>query len=274
MSKGMRRGRAPDGVLAVLDIGTSKVTCVIAARETGSGRATGSGSAGHAPFDVTRDSSRASPLPVRVLGVGHHRSGGIKAGVVVDLTEAETCVREAIDRAERTAGLQVEQVVLSVACGRLKSLNFRASAKLGPHPLNETDIARVMAAGQSYAEREGRRLVHLNRVGWRLDGQGNIREPRGMRGSLIEADLHAITADETPLRNLLVAVDHAYVKTAGVVAAPFAAGLSVTSEEERHYGVTVVDMGAGLTTVSHFGEGHLLNAEMISITRGQPSGQS
>ena len=194
---------------------------------------------------------------------------GIKAGVVVDLTEAETCIREAIARAEHMAGVHVEQVILGVSCGRLNSLNFRANAPLGDHPVNDADIARVMAAGQSFAERDGRRLVHLNRIGWRIDGQGNIHEPRGMRAKLIEADLHAVTADEAPLRNLLVAVEHAHMKAAGIVAAPFASGLAVTSEDERRYGVTVVDMGAGVTTLSYFGEGHLLNTDAIALGGGQ-----
>ena len=256
MTLPIRRGRARNDVLAVLDVGTSKVTCIVAARSI-------------------EEAERAQPgrgtggLPVRILGVGHCRSVGIKAGVVVDLTEAETCIREAISRAERAAGFHVEQVVLSVSCGRLQSLNFRANAPMGDRPVDDSDIARVMAAGQSFAERDGRRLVHLNRIGWRIDGQGTIHDPRGMRARLLEADLHAVTADEAPLRNLLVAVEHAYMKAAGIVAAPFASGLAVTSEDERRYGVTVVDMGAGVTTLAYFGEGHLLNTEAIAIGGGQ-----
>lgn len=256
MTTSIRRGRAPHDVLAVLDVGTSKVTCIVAAR-------------GLEPATAPRPAQGLPGLAVRVLGVGQHRSMGIKAGVVVDLTEAETCIREAIARAERMAGLHVEQVILGVSCGRLNSLNFRANAPLGDHPINDADIARVMAAGQSFAERDGRRLVHLNRIGWRVDGQGNIHEPRGMRAKLIEADLHAVAADEAPLRNLLVAVEHAHMKAAGIVAAPFASGISVTSEDERRYGVTVIDMGAGVTTLSYFGEGHLLNTDAIAIGGGQ-----
>jgi cell division protein FtsA len=256
MTTSIRRGRAPHDVLAVLDVGTSKATCIVAAR-------------GLEPAASAQPAQEQVGLPVRVLGVGQHRSMGIKAGVVVDLLEAETCIREAIARAERMAGCHVEQVILAVSCGRLASLNFRANASLGDHPVNDADIARVMAAGQSFAERDGRRLVHLNRIGWRLDGQANIHDPRGMRAKLIEADLHAVTADEAPLRNLLVAVEHTHMKAAGIVAAPFASGLSVTSEDERRYGVTVIDMGAGVTTLSYFGEGHLLNTEAIAIGGGQ-----
>ena len=246
----MRRGRTPNDILAVLDVGTSKVSCLVAAR--------GAGGRHHATHG-----SDGGSLPARVLGIGHQRARGMKAGVVVDIADAEQAIREAIAQAERAAGLRVETAILSVACGRLASVNFRANAQLGNHPVNDADIGRVMAAGQSYAERDGRRLVHLNRINWRLDGQSNIREPRGMRGSLIEADLHAVTADEAPLRNLLIAVERARVNVTGIVAAPFAAGLAVTSPEERRFGVTVLDMGAGITTLSFFTQGHLVNSDVV-----------
>jgi cell division protein FtsA len=204
-------------------------------------------------------------IPARVLGVGHQRARGVKAGVVVDLAEAERCIRETIAQAEHMAGHRVETIVLAVACGRLQSLNFCAKAQLGHHPVNAADIGRVMAAGQSFAERDGRRLIHLNRINWRLDGQTNVREPKGMRGALIEADLHAVTADEAALRNLLIAVERTRVQVTGVVAAPFAAGIAVSTPEERRFGVTVLDMGAGVTTLSYFAEGHLLNTDVVTI---------
>ena len=261
MSSMNRRNRSPNDVLAVLDVGTSKVTCLIAER-------------GQVPLDLAapaatdpdgRWSPAAPALPARVLGFGHQRSGGIKAGTVVDLTAAEQCIRATIAQAEQMAGLEVSHVVLSVACGRLQSLNFRANARLGKYPLNDADIGRVMAAGQAYAERDARRLVHLNRINWRLDGQPHIREPRGMRGNLLEADLHAVTADEAPLRNLVIAVERAYVKVSSLVAAPFASGIAVTTPEERRFGVTVLDVGAGLTSLAYFGEGHLLNVDAVTI---------
>lgn len=254
MSTTIRRGRAPDDILAVLDVGTFKVACFIAARGRDGGEPAGPG---------------GSAVPARVLGFGHQRARGLKAGVVVDLAEAEACIRDAIAQAQRMAGLDIEKVVLSISCGRLSSLNFRADARLGSHPVNEADIGRLMAAGQSFAERDGRRLVHMNRINWHLDGQPAIREPRGMRGALLEADLHAVTADETPLRNLLIAVERAHVDVTSIVAAPFASGIAVTTPEERRFGVTVLDVGAGVTGLSYFGEGHLLNAEVVTMGGAQ-----
>jgi cell division protein FtsA len=259
MATMIRRGRAPNDILAVLDVGTSKVSCLVAAR----------GLEGPQASIQPAGADGGPAIPARVLGFGHQRARGMKAGVVVDLAEAERAIRDTIGQAERMAGLQVEKAVLSVACGRLGSINFRAHARLGDHPVNEADIGRVMAAGQSYAERDGRRLVHLNRINWRLDGQANVREPRGMRGGLIEADLHAVTSDEAPLRNLLIAIERAHVRVTGIVAAPFAAGLAVTSPEERRFGVTVLDIGAGVTTLSFFAEGHLVNTDAVAAGGSQ-----
>lgn len=296
MSNRVRQAHAPDDILAVLDVGSSKITCLIAARGMPDGvTAPPQFPRGHAaaipahprrPYDGRAPHAAFPPapapkfptghatiapngLPVRILGVGHQRSLGVKAGVVVDLAAAEQSIQATIAQAERAAGVAVGQIIVGVACGRLKSLNFRAHAPLAEHPVNDADIARVMAAGQSYAERDGRRLVHLNRIAWRLDGLANIQEPRGMRGSRIEADLHAVTADEPPLRNLVVAVERADVRVVGFVTAPFAAGLAASSGDERRFGVTVIDIGAGLTTLSYFADGHLLHVDALAIGGGQ-----
>jgi cell division protein FtsA len=246
-----RGSPARGDIAALLDVGSSKVACLIVAREPGQpGR---------------------PELPVRVLGFGHQRSRGIKAGVVVDLEEAEQAIRAAVGQAERMAGFNVEEVIVAVACGRLKSTSFAASARLDGRRIADGDLARVLAAGRAYAERDGRRLVHLGRLAYRLDGQATIRDPRGMTGGRLDADLHAITADEGPLRNLVHAIERAYLTVSGLVAAPLAAGLSATSPEERRLGVGLVDMGAGATTLSLFADGHLLHTDALAVGGGHIS---
>ena len=105
----MSRGRR---VIGVLDIGTSKTVCLIVAVDAGA-----------------RSGSVGGPA-LRVLGVGHQRSRGMKSGVVIDLDEAEQATRAAIAQAERMAGVTLEEVRVSVTCGRLRSLNFAATAEI------------------------------------------------------------------------------------------------------------------------------------------------
>src|SRR5690606_33076806 len=131
-------------VLGLIDVGTSKICCPIAVPD----RAVG----------------------YRVVGLGHHRSRGIKAGVVVDLDEAEQAVRAAVAQAERMAGVQLEEVIVGVACGRMRSSHFAAHADLESGYVRDSDVRKLKTAGRAYAERDGRMLLFLDGLGWRIDG--------------------------------------------------------------------------------------------------------
>jgi cell division protein FtsA len=118
----------------------------------------------------------------------------------------------------------------------------------------------VLAGSQSFAERDGRSLIHMNEIAVRLDGAPGSRDPRGMAAKTLATDLHAVTVDEAPLRNLLLVVERCYLRASGLVPAPYASALGVTTDEERRLGVTCVDIGAGTTTLAMFAEGRFLNA--------------
>jgi cell division protein FtsA len=233
-------------VVGLLDIGTSKVCCLIIVREPADGG------------DPTESTTR-------VLGIGHQRSRGVKAGVIVDLDEAEQAVRAAVGQAERMAGLRLDEVYVGVACGRLRSGHFVAHADLVKGVVEESDIRRLLVAGRAYAERDARTLLHCDRIAYRLDGVPGVRDPRGMAGRRLSADVHAVTADEAPLRNLLLLVERCYLTVAGIVPSPLASALAVTSEEERHLGVTCLDVGGGMTTLAVFADRHFLFADTVPV---------
>jgi cell division protein FtsA len=235
------RRQAPQ-ILGLLDIGTSKTVCLIVApaRHGGAG-------------------------DVEVLGLGQQASRGLKAGTVIELDAVEQCVRAAVTDAERAAGTELRQVLLAVACGRLKSTSFAADAKIGGRAVTEADIGRLMSAGRSYVERDGRALLHLNCIGYRLDGAAGIAAPHGLAGKLLSADLHAVSADAAPLRNLVHAAERAYLSVTGLVPAPYASSLAATTAEERRTGVVALDFGAGTTGLALFAEGHLLANDVIPV---------
>jgi cell division protein FtsA len=245
-------GGVPKRVTGVLDIGTSKVACLIAAVDA----------------DPRVLDERGAPV-VRILGVGHQRSLGVKGGVITDLDQAEQAARSAIAQAERMAGVMLEEVHVSVACGRLKSHNFTASADIESGVVTDADFNRLLAGGQQYVERAGRTLVHLNEVAVRLDGATGVRDPRGMAAAKISADLHAVSADEAPLRNLLLVVERCYMAVASLTPAPFASALAVTSAEERRLGVTSIDIGGGTATLAMFADGRFLHAAAIPMGGNQ-----
>jgi cell division protein FtsA len=227
-------------IVGVLDIGTSKVACLIAAIEPGTGGPLGSG--------------------IRILGIGHQRAEGVKGGVIIDLDRAEQAARAAVAQAERMAGVELAEVHVSVSCGRLTSHNFSAKADIASGIVAEGDIEKLLAAGQSYVEQGGRALVHLNEVALRLDGAPGSRDPRGMAAREIALDLHAVSADEAPLHNLLMVVNRCYLDPASCVPAPLASALAATTEDERRLGVTAIDIGAGTTSLAMFAEDRFLYA--------------
>lgn len=236
--------RKPGDVIGALDIGTSKVCCLIAETDARGGH--------------------------RLLGFGHQRMRGIKAGVVIDPEKAERAVRAAVAQAERMAGLTLARVVVAVTCGRLKSETFTARATVSGRTVGRTDTARVLAGGRSFAERSGRAIVQMTRSGWRLDARA-VPNPLGMTGSELSLPMHAVTVDEQPLSNLLHVVERSHLETAGLVAAPFASAMAVTTAEERQQGVVSVDLGGGTTTLAAFAGGQFVYADGVPVGGGHIS---
>lgn len=233
-----RSGQRRPPAYGLLDIGTSKVAAAI----------------------MTADGAE-----VRIAGLGLQRSKGVKAGVLTDLDAAEAAVRAAIGQAERAAGVTLEGVAVSYAAGRLKSRHFAAKTDVASGRVSEDDLQRVTQAGRDFAERDGRSLVHLNTLGLRLDGVAGVKDVRGHAARQLTADFHAVTSDETPLRNLLLLLERCYLSCEGVIAGPFASALATTTPEERELGVTVIDIGAGTAGIACFAEGHLVGIDVIPV---------
>ena len=243
-SAGDKRG---NNVIGLLDIGTAKVSAAVLV------------------LDPKAPPGSDGEVQARIAGLGVHRSRGVKAGVLTDLDEAEQAVRAAISQAERAAGVTLDSVIVTVACGRLKSHHFAAGAGIDSGTVTGDDIARVLSGGRAYAERDGRTLVHMNRLGFRLDGANGVRDPRGLAARHIAADMHAVTADEAPVRNLLLLIERCYLGCDGLIATPYASALAVTTEEERQIGVTCIDFGAGTASAGLFADGQFIGAEVVPV---------
>ena len=219
-------------IVGLLDIGTSKVACLIAALD--------------AP------ERPGEPRRVRVLGLGHQRSRGLKAGVITDLAEAEAAVRAAISQAERMAHVDARR---GVRLGLLRSpavvqLRRQASTSTGG-VVRDDDIDRLMAGGHAYAEREGRTLIHLNRVGFRVDGAAGAASraawpPAALRRPARRHRRRRAGAQPDAGRRALLPRVRAFIAT------PYASALAATTEEERRLGVTCIDIGGGTATIAVF----------------------
>lgn len=236
-------------IVSVLDVGTSKI-CSVIARLTP--RPVG---------DVLPGRTHA----IEVLGFGYQRSRGIKAGAVVDLDQAEKSIRLAVDAAERMAGLTVESLIVSLSCGRLGSETFSAGFELSGREVGEGDIQRVLEVGSQHSVKEGRAVVHALPIGYALDGNRGIRDPKGMLGERLAVDTHVVTADAAPLRNLEICINRAHLEVETMVASPYASGIATLVDDEAQLGVACVDIGGGTTKIAVFADGQFVHVDGFAI---------
>jgi cell division protein FtsA len=240
-------GRRPT-IISVLDIGSTKIACLIARSRPRDGEAL-----------------RQRTHSVEVLGFGSTRSRGIKSGVVVDMEEAERAIRLAVDAAERMAEVTITSLIVNVTGGRLRSETFSASVDLAGEMVVQSDIQRVLASGGAHSVSEGRVVVHSLPIGYALDGHRGVADPSGMVGSRLGVDMHTVTADEALLCNLELAVNRCHLEVETVVATPYAAGLAALVDDEAELGVACVDLGGGTTSLSIFHDGQFVHAEAIAV---------
>ena len=230
------------GVCAALDVGSSKIACFIA----------------------KADQTIAGPRP-RVVGVGHQSSRGVRAGAIVDMDEAAEAIRAAVEQAERMAGLAVNSVTVTLSAGQPSSTRIAAEIDLPQREVAERDLRRLLDGALSEFAVDDRVVLHAIPLAWSVDDHRGIRDPRGMFGRTLGVEVHVITAAIGPLRNLMTCVERCHFDLKGVVATPYASGLSALGDDEVQLGATLIDMGAGATTAAVFAEGALLHIDTVPV---------
>lgn len=236
-------------LVASLDIGTSKIACMIARLKPCS------------PKDALRGRSHA----VELIGYSQIQSRGVKSGAVVDLAECEQAVRHAVSLAERMAKVRVESVLLSVSAGRLQGELVEASADIRGGAVTPADVIRVTSTGMRHATPHGRTVLHALPVGYALDGVKGIRDPKGMVATQFGVDMNVVTADATVAKNLMLVVERCHLNIEAMAASPYIAGLSVLTDDETDLGAAVVEMGAGTTTIATFAGGRFVHASGFAV---------
>jgi cell division protein FtsA len=236
-------------LVASLDIGTSKIACMIARLKP------------CPPSDALRGRSHA----VELIGYSQIQSRGVKAGAVVDLAECEQTVRQAVALAEEMAKVRVESVLLSVSAGRLQGHLVEAAADIRGATVSAADVTRITSAGMHHATGEGRTVLHALPVGYAIDGVKGIRDPKGMVARQFGVDMNVVTTDATVARNLMLVVERCHVNIEAMAASPYVAGLSVLTDDEADLGAAVVEMGAGTTTIATYSAGRFVHASGFAL---------
>jgi len=234
--------------VAALDIGSSKVACFI-------GR-------------LASDEQNGSTPSIRVDGIGLQMCQGLRSGTVVDVPAAAAAIRAAEEAAERMAETTIDDAFVNVSCGGMRSHSVSVEVSVAGHDITDYDLARVLRAAQDAAEPDEREIIHSIPTGYSIDGQAGVRDPRGMFGDRLGVSLHIVSSQPGPLRNLISAVHQARLGVSGLVASAYASGLGVLSEDEMDLGATLIDLGAGTTSIAVFYEGSLLFTDMVPLGGG------
>ncbi|WBV44206.1 cell division protein FtsA [Pseudoroseomonas cervicalis] len=234
-----RRRRARSGNFGVLDIGSTKIVCLIARVE-------------------------ADGQP-RVLGCGWQKSRGIKGGNVIDMQEAEQCIRAAVAQAEEAAEHKLTSAIVNLSCGQPDSRLMNIQWPIGGRAVTDVDLRAVLHESRRRAAAEGRETVHADTLGFTIDATPGVKDPRGMLCESLAAQLHLVDAASASLRNLGLCLHRCDLDIDEPVSAAYASALSVLVEDERELGATVVDMGGGTTSIAVYGEGHLLHTAQIPV---------
>ena len=236
-------------LVASLDVGTSKIACMIARLRPAP------------PSDALRGRTHA----VELIGYSQIQSRGVKAGAVVDPVACEQAVRQAVALAERMAKVRVESVLLPVAGGRVMGHLIEATSDIRGGAVTQADVSRVTSTGMHHATGEGRTVLHALPVGYTLDGVKGIRDPRGMLARQFGVDMNVVTADATVAKNLMLVVERCHLNVEAMAASPYVAGLSVLTDDEADLGAAVVEMGAGTTTIATYSGGRFVHASGFAL---------
>ncbi len=239
---GRHHSRTRGGLIAALDVGSSKVCCAIA----------------HVPGKDTFE----------ILGIGLQLSSGVKAGVVIDMEEVITSIVNAVHTAEKMAGVTLRDIIVSVNGPHLKSVNLAIEMNVSGHPIDDMDVRRILMQAKSAQGDPSFQALHTIPTGYALDGAKGIRDPRGMYGNRLCVSIYNLFSKTSPLYNLSTCVGRSHLEVANLVAAPYASGLATLVEDEMELGVVLIDMGGSTTSFAIFHEGQLRHVECIPIGGG------
>ncbi len=226
-------------IITAIDVGSSKITTVISAVE-----------------------DNQSPS---VIGVCSYPSKGIKKGVVVNIDDATMAISESVTAAERMAGVTVSDVFVSINGEAVTSLNNKGVVAVAGSEITIDDTYRAIENARTLSLPENLNPIHIIPREFVVDSQGGIKYPIGMSGGRLEVETHIITAPNSYWQNLKKCVEQLGLNVYDVVFAGWASSLSVLTDTEKELGVTLLDIGAGTTTISIFQEGSISYSSTIPL---------
>jgi cell division protein FtsA len=237
--------KAQEEIYIGLDIGSTKVCCIVGLLEEG------------------------SQYP-SIIGVGIAPTSGMRKGVVVDVEETVSSITAAVDEAERISGVVIDRATVSIDGAHVSSLNSKGVIAVGraDQEITVDDLHRVEEAATAIQLPPNREILQVFPRFYSVDSQTNIKDPVGMNGVRLEVESHIITGASPAIKNLDKSIFQAGIDIQGQVLVPLAAARAVLTKRQKELGVALIDIGGGTTGIAVYEEGDVLYSSVIPVGAG------
>src|SRR5512134_1239726 len=230
-------------LIVALDIGTSKVACLVA--------------------ELGADGALA------LLGMGSHESRGLKKGVVVNIEATVAAIQRALEEAELMADCKIASGYVGIAGSHIRSFNSTGMVAVKDREVSALDVNRAIDTARAVNIPTDQQILHVLRQEFIIDGQEDVREPIGMSGVRLEVKVHIVTGAVSAAQNIVKCVRRCGLEVADLILQPLGSSIAVLSEDEKELGVALVDIGGGTTDIAIFREGAIRHTAVIPIAGDQ-----
>lgn len=238
----MKNVSSNGAVMAGLDIGTTKVAVCI----------------GHRNGEGT----------VEVTGIGKHTPTGVKQGMIVNIDATVEAIKSALNQAQSMAGESVTSVYVSVGGEHVKGVNSQGNVAIRTGEVSSEELELALESARAVPLSNDERVMDVIPQEYVIDWQDGIREPRGMSGTRMDANVHVVTCAKNAVRNLTKCVSLCGIGIDGIVVEPIASASSVLADDERELGVCMLDIGGGTTDIAVYTDGAIRHTEVVSMAGG------
>lgn len=226
-------------LLVALDIGTSKVVTFVA--------------------ETNPDGK------INLISIGVAPSKGLKRGVVINIDATVASIQQSVEEAEKWSKCQIHSAYTGISGSHVKSLNSHGIVAIRDHEVSQIDVDRVIDAARAVAIPADQKIIHVLPQEYTIDHQDGIREPIGMCGVRLEANIHIVTGSVSAAENILKCVKRCGLEVADIILQQLASSFAVLTEDEKELGVCLVDIGAGTTDIAVFINGAICHTAVIPI---------
>ena len=239
----MSKPRDPKNLVVGLDIGTSKIVCIVA--------------------EVNEEGG------LDIIGMNTHPSRGLRQGVVVNIEATVNAIQRALEEAELMADCKIREVFTGIAGSHIKSFNSHGMFAIKDKEISQMDVDRVVDTARAVNIPTDQQILHTIPQEFIVDGQEDVRDPLGMSAVRLEVKVHIVTGAVSAAQNIIKCVRRCGLEVGDLVLQPLASAMAVLTEDEKELGVCLVDIGGGTTDIAVFTNGAIRHTAVIPVAGDQ-----